>query len=96
MHLPRKMKGVEDLGYWNLTGDSRQGLADTCAKFIKGPHTRPFFLFASFINPHDICYMAINDFNRTQGKPPIGNIDSKTCEAVLDRVRKTGDINDFV
>jgi choline-sulfatase len=40
--------------------------------------------------------MAINDFNRTLGKPPIGNIDSKTCEAVLDRVRKTGDINDFV
>ncbi len=96
VHLPRKMKGVKNLGYRNLTGDSRQGLADTCAKFIKAPHTRPFFLFASFINPHDICYMAINDFNRTQGKAPVGNIDSKTCEAVLDRVRKTGDINAFV
>ncbi len=96
VHLPRKMKGVQNLGYRNLTGDSRRGLADACAKFIKGPHTRPFFMFASFINPHDICYMAINDFNRTQGKPPIGNIDSKTCEAVLDRVRKTGDFNDFV
>jgi choline-sulfatase len=96
VHLPRKMKGVENLGYRNLTGNSRRELADACAKFIKGSHTKPFFLFASFINPHDICYMAINDFNRTQGKPPIGNIDSKTCEAVLDRVRKTGDINTFV
>ncbi|MHC4243578.1 MAG: sulfatase family protein [Planctomycetota bacterium] len=96
VHLPRKMKDVQNLGYRNLTKDSRRGLADTCAKFIKAPHSRPFFLFASFINPHDICYMAINDFNRTLGKPPIGNIDSKTCEAVLDRVRKTGDINDFV
>ncbi|MDT8303999.1 MAG: sulfatase-like hydrolase/transferase [Sedimentisphaerales bacterium] len=96
VHLPRKMKGVEDLGYRNLTGDSRRGLADACAKFIKNPHSKPFFLFASFINPHDICYMAINDFNRTQGQPPVGNIDSKTCEAVLDRVRKTGDIDDFV
>ncbi len=96
VHLPRKMKGVEELGYRNLTGDSRRGLADACAKFIKSPHARPFFLFASFINPHDICYMAINDFNRTQGKPPVGNIDSRTCEAELDRVRKTGDIDDFV
>lgn len=96
VHLPRKMKGVQNLGYRNLTGNSRQGLADACAKFIKSPHKKPFFLFASFINPHDICYMAINDFNRTQGKPPIDNIDSKTCEAVLERVRETGDIKAFV
>ena len=96
VHLPRKMKGIENLGYRNLTGNSRLGLAEACAKFIKGPHTKPFFLFASFINPHDICYMAINDFNRTQGKPPVDNIDSKTCEAVLDRVRKSGDIDAFV
>jgi choline-sulfatase len=96
VHLPRKMKGVQNLGYRNLTGDRRQGLADACAKFIKGKHTRPFFLFASFINPHDICYMAINDFNRTQGEAPMGNTDSKICEAVLDRARKTGDISAFV
>jgi choline-sulfatase len=96
VHLPRKMKGIENLGYRNLTGNSRLGLAEACAKFIKGPHTKPFFLFASFINPHDICYMAINDFNCTQGKPPIGNLDSKTCEAVLDRARMTGDMNTFV
>jgi len=96
VHLPRKMKGVQDLGYRNLTSDSRRGLADACAKFIKGPHSRPFFMFASFINPHDICYMAINDFNRSQGQPPVGNIDSKTCEAVLDRVRKIGNLDDFV
>ncbi|MHC4330378.1 MAG: sulfatase family protein [Planctomycetota bacterium] len=96
VHLPRKMKGVQNLGYRNLTGNSRQGLADACAEFLKEPHTKPFFLFASFINPHDICYMAINDYNRTQGKPPIGNTDSKTCEAVLDRVRQTGEIDAFV
>ena len=54
VHLPRKMKGIENLGYRNLTGDSRQGLAQACAEFIKGRHTKPFFLFTSFINPHDI------------------------------------------
>ena len=96
VHWPRKMKGVENLGYRNLTRDSRQGLAEACAEFIKGRHTKPFFLFASFINPHDICYMAINDFNRTQGEAPVGNTDSRVCEAVLDRARRTGEINAFV
>lgn len=96
VHLPRKMKGIQNLGYRNLTGDSRQGLADACAEFINGRHTRPFFLFASFINPHDICYMAINDFNRTQSQPIMGNTDSKICEAMLDRARNSGDISAFV
>ena len=96
IHLPRKMEGIKNLGYRNLTSNSRQGLADACAEFIKGEHTRPFLLFASFINPHDICYMAINDYNRTQGKPPIGNTDSKTCEALLDRARKSGNVSAFV
>ncbi|MHC4170316.1 MAG: sulfatase family protein [Planctomycetota bacterium] len=96
VHLPRKMKGIQNLGYRNLTGNSRQGLADVCAEFIKSRHTRPFFLFASFMNPHDICYMAINDFNRSQGQPIMGNTDSKTCEAVLDIARKSDDIDDFV
>ena len=96
VHLPRKMKGIQNLGYRNLTADSRQGLAEACAEFIKGRHTRPFFLFASFINPHDICYMAINDFNRTQSQAIMGNTDSKTCEAVLDRARNSGDVGAFV
>jgi len=96
VHLPRKMKGIENLGYRNITSDSRQGLADACAEFIRGRHTRPFLLFASFINPHDICYMAINAYNRSQGQAPVGNTDSKTCKAVLDRARKTGDVSSFV
>jgi arylsulfatase A-like enzyme len=96
VHWPRKMKGVENLGYRNLTTDRRLGLAHACAEFIKGRHTKPFFLFASFINPHDICYMAINDFNRTQGEAPMKNTDSKICEAVLDNARRTGNISTFV
>lgn len=96
VHLPRKMNRIENLGYRNLTNDRRLGLAEACAEFIKSRHTKPFFLFASFINPHDICYMAINDFNRTQGEAPRNNIDSKICEAVLDDARRTGDISAFV
>jgi arylsulfatase A-like enzyme len=96
VHLPSKMKGVANLGYRNLTSDRRQELADACAEFLKGRHEKPFLLFASFINPHDICYMAINDFNRSQQKPPIDNTDSRICEAVLDKVRKSVDISTFV
>ncbi len=96
VHLPRKMKGIDNLGYRNLTGNSRQELAEACAKFIKSEHDKPFLLFASFINPHDICYMAINDFGRTNGQEPAGNVDSKTCESVLDRARQTQDISAFV
>ncbi|MHC4623064.1 MAG: sulfatase family protein [Planctomycetota bacterium] len=96
VHLPSKMNDVEKLGYRNLTGDSRRGLADACAKFIKAKHEKPFLLFASFINPHDICYMAINDFRRANARALVGNIDSRTCEAVLDSARASGDIGAFV
>jgi arylsulfatase A-like enzyme len=96
VHLPKGMNRVEDLGYRNLTRDSRQGMAETCARFIRAKHTRPFFLFASFINPHDICYMAINDHKRSQGQVAHNNLDSRICEGVLEQARKEERISDFV
>ena len=60
-HVPGK---IDQYGFEVLTGDQRQGLADACVEFLKQKHDRPFLLVASFINPHDICYMAINDFER--------------------------------
>jgi len=86
VHLPGQLNRLP--GYRSLTADSRKGLADQCAKFIKGEHDKPFFLFASFMNPHDICYMAINDALRARGRAPFGNLDSKTCERVVDELRK--------
>jgi choline-sulfatase len=96
VHLPPKMNNVRNIGYRNLTADSREGLANACAEFIKGPHAKPFLLFASFINPHDICYMGINAHQQSIGEPVTNNVDSKTCEAVLDRARQSGDIAGFV
>lgn len=96
VHLPKMMNNLQNLGYRNLTGNSRRELAEACAKFIKEPHTKPFLLFASFINPHDICYMAINDFSRSKGEAIANNVDSTTCEAVLDLARKSGDVSAFV
>jgi arylsulfatase A-like enzyme len=96
VHLPKKMNRIQNLGYRNLTRNRRHGLAEACAKFIKGPHNKPFFLFASFINPHDICYMAINAFNRSKSEAPINNEDSRICESVLDEARKAADLDGFV
>ena len=41
----------------------------TAATFSVQKHSRPFLLVASFINPHDICYMAIDAWSRAMGKP---------------------------
>jgi len=66
VHLPAPL-APRNNGFTILTGDQRDGLAAACAEFIKRKHTKPFFLVASFINPHDICYMAITDF-KTKGQ----------------------------
>ncbi|MGD8237584.1 MAG: sulfatase-like hydrolase/transferase, partial [Armatimonadota bacterium] len=61
IHLPGPMRNIEDCGFTYLTPDQRWPLAASCAEFLKADHDKPFLLVASFINPHDICYMAIRD-----------------------------------
>lgn len=59
VHLPGVMGQITNCGFRNLTGDQRDELAEACAQFLKGEHNKAFLLVASFINPHDICYQAI-------------------------------------
>jgi len=66
-HWPRGMK-VASIGFDPLTPNQRDGLADACAEFLKTKHEKPFLLVASFINPHDICYMAIDAYTRAVKK----------------------------
>ena len=61
VHLPKGLD-AEQAGFRVLTGDERGGLADAVADYLHAERDRPFALVASFINPHDICYMAIRDF----------------------------------
>ncbi|MCD6392254.1 MAG: sulfatase-like hydrolase/transferase [Planctomycetes bacterium] len=63
VHLPGAMRKITDCGFRNLTGDQRAELAEVCARYIKGAHDKPFLLVASFINPHDICFQAIQALN---------------------------------
>jgi choline-sulfatase len=96
-HLPPPFeRNVRRCDYEFLTDNERGGCADACVGFLTRRHERPWFLFASFINPHDICHMAINAHARATGGHGHGNIDSETCEAVLDRARSSGDLEAFV
>jgi len=58
-HWPKPMT-AESIGFEYLTSDEREGLADVCCEFLRRKQERPFLMVASFINPHDICYMAID------------------------------------
>ena len=61
-HLP----GFEPdrLGFDILTYDEREHLASSCADFIRSRDgSKPYLLYVSLINPHDICFMAIQDGN---------------------------------
>jgi len=69
-HWPRGMK-VDTIGFAPLTPDQRDGLADAAADYLKRKHEKPFLLVASFINPHDICYMAIDAYTQAKGKAPF-------------------------
>ena len=56
-----------DIGYERIETDQRDGLAATCERFFAEPRgDTPFALMAHFINPHDICYMAIRDACTTE------------------------------
>ena len=79
IHLPGQpgvVGRVEPYGFERISSgkidgraDGRDGAVDACVKFLGKKHDRPFLLVASLINPHDICYMAINDFMRQMGQP---------------------------
>lgn len=60
IHLPEDLHPT-NIGFDYLTDDRREGLAERCAQFIRQDHDRPWLLVSSFINPHDICFMAIRD-----------------------------------
>lgn len=54
VHVPAK---IDDCGFDVVTANQRDELATECAAFLKRPHDKPFLLVASFINPHDICFV---------------------------------------
>ena len=58
-------------GYDVFDPDSRDGLPKACISFFNGKRREPFFAVASFINPHDICYVHNAKVER---RPQIGAV----------------------
>ena len=84
-HFPRGLS-PEDFGFETISYDDRDGLAEDCVQFLSGDHGDPFLLVASFINPHDICHMAIRDFAETPRERDLsrpGRIQLKELDAAL-------------
>jgi len=52
-------------GFKAITSDERGKLARKAADTLRQQGDKPFFMWASFINPHDICYFPYNDNKET-------------------------------
>ena len=61
LHVPLENRNPAVWGYNVLSKDDRGELANNVSDFLLHRNTadKPFLLFASFINPHDICFDAI-------------------------------------
>jgi arylsulfatase A-like enzyme len=55
-------------GYDEYFKDQRDELPAACVEFIERKREKPFFVVASFINPHDICFA----YSAYKGKSPKG------------------------
>ncbi len=93
VHLPGMTP--EDLGFSYICRDERETLADTCAEFIEsGNGGKPFCLAVSFIDPHDICYMAIRDSLSTESERRLiegGKVECMTLDEALKRPAGVGE-----
>jgi choline-sulfatase len=81
-HLPSGGKDAKGYGFEHLISlDERDELAEKTAVFLsERKSAAPFFAAVNFVNPHDICYAAIQDFP-PQNRPPA-TIPSPLVEAM--------------
>lgn len=86
-HWPRPMT-AESIGFEYIARNERDELATECVKFLGQKQDKPFLLIASFINPHDICYMAIDAYTKAEGLPTAlpKSVVERECVAAASRV----------
>jgi choline-sulfatase len=82
---PNWLRGMtgEMLGFEDMGRACRGDLADLCVDFLGQEHEQPFCLCASFINPHDICFVTIDAYHDGQRERFL-----KSCPAEFDLVRR--------
>jgi choline-sulfatase len=84
-HWPKPMT-PQTIGFDYITADERDELAGKCVEFLSQKQDRPFLLVASFINPHDICYLAIDAYTKANQLPvmyPKSEVERKTLAEAL-------------
>lgn len=69
-HVPELDVPDKKYGFDQLYKHSDDGLGEACAEYLSRKHKKPFFLVASYDNPHNIC-----EFARSQNLP-YGNLDT--------------------
>ncbi|MFP4029027.1 MAG: sulfatase [Candidatus Brocadiia bacterium] len=74
-HIP-EIAIPEGHGFRRICGFSDWDLADRCIDFLRESHEAPFFLVASYDNPHNIC-----EWSRRQALPwgPIEDVPTEDC-----------------
>jgi choline-sulfatase/glucosamine-6-phosphate deaminase len=71
-HLPGSAMRPSDQQrhpYRVLCGVSDSRVSDACAEYFEESRRRPFFLVASYLNPHDICLWAVGRESGYQEEP---------------------------
>lgn len=92
VHLPKMT--AQDMGFEYICNDERDQLPEACSEFIGRKRKKPFFLVASLINPHDICYMAIRDSQSTESEMGLierGKSEYRTLDRALTRPTAVSD-----
>lgn len=86
IHLPGPspvFEKVEPYGFEFIERNYRDILTDSSIEYLRKPHEKPFLMVSSYVNPHDICYYAFNEYNLLVGKPLIGHWGTLEWDAVL-------------
>ena len=73
-------------GYDKFFKNQREELPAACIEFIETPRENPFFVVASFINPHDICF-AFNAYKYfPQRLPLVDELYKQATQLPLDQL----------
>jgi choline-sulfatase len=89
-HLPSQLT-AQDLGFEILSWDQRDRLAVEASAFLRRPHERPWLFAVNFINPHDICFQALQQY---PGNERYQQILDRTKEP-LDEIRQALELPGF-
>ena len=89
-HLSKYLTPAK-LGFTMITKNERDDLAAQAAEVINADHDKPYFMMVSLINPHDICYMAIRDFDPDNNNLKDGLTELVTLDEALKKPEGVSD-----